>query len=114
MSQEYRNVCDVCGKETKGFSSPEWGAEGYKEVAKNNWDVRIYSHWLEGSDDAESKELVTRNEVSMDACLECMGRIKDAITVEVAKIGIEKVAIAKAREEYKKTGGVPCGEEMTP
>lgn len=90
MASEYRNICDVCGKETKGFASCDWADPGYVELAKNNWDVRIYSHWLEGVKDSDLMELQTKNEVSLDACLECVLRLGVAIRGEVEKIKHER------------------------
>ncbi len=66
MASEYRNICDICGKETKGFCTNE---KTDKALAQDNWDIRIGNIWWEGDD--YPKELKRDIEVSWDACLDC-------------------------------------------
>ena len=94
MATEYQNTCDCCGKITRAFDdSRSWGDPAYKELAKNNWDVRIYSHWLEGSNDSELLSLEKSVQVELDACLECAQRLGSTMRAEVEKIKFERAKL---------------------
>lgn len=76
MASEYRMTCDFCGKETKGWYED---ATARKDLAQNNWDIRVDAMWLEGSDDTELLEMHKESEVHMEACHECAKRVSKAI-----------------------------------
>lgn len=84
MSYEYRVICDVCNKETKGFSTD---AFDNKEVAKNKFQLRMDNHWLEDTEAAD-KKLLHDTKIDMDLCGPCAVRLKehiDAIVKDMKK-----------------------------
>ena len=75
MTSEYRLICDICGKETRGFCDNKSTDE---DVAKQNWDIRIDAMWFEAVKDANLLKMKEKTEVSWDACVDC--------AVEAAKV----------------------------
>lgn len=67
MASETRVICDVCGKETRGFQDDSFN----KEVAKNNWDVSISSMWMENHGDTDLLRMEKEHQVRADVCFEC-------------------------------------------
>jgi len=91
MTSEYRNICDICGKETKGFCD---GKNTDKELALNNWDIRIDAMWWE-EDDKYGKSLLEmkkESEVNLDACMDCA---KDISRILKKWIGQRKKGLAE-------------------
>ncbi len=94
MTSEYRNICDICVKETKGFCDSKVTD---RELAMNNWDIRIDAHWLDSVEDSDLLSMEKETEVNLDACLECaMGASKILKKwIEQKKNGIEDVSSTK-------------------
>lgn len=76
MSSEYRNICDLCGKETRGFCTNKTTD---KELAQDNWNIQIYNHWWEDVNDSDLKERKEEREVSLDACRDCSKECAEAL-----------------------------------
>ena len=68
MASEYRNTCDICGIETRGFNTDQYTD---KELAKNNWDIRVDSHWFEQIEDSDLLAMEKATEINKDACFDC-------------------------------------------
>lgn len=65
----YTVRCDLCGKTTKQEEQDGWSD---KEVAKNNWDISVYSNWTEKCTDMPGyAEWKFDREYRADACSEC-------------------------------------------
>jgi len=82
MSSEYRNICDICKKETKGFSDDSWD----KDIAKNNFDIYVSNNWLEDDkDDNGLLEWKCPREFSKHACADCAKQAADLLNKWVAE-----------------------------
>lgn len=81
--QQYRNMCDVCEKETQGYVKHDYGTEEYKRIAKNNWDLSIHNSWLDSINDSDLLRHEKEVAYSLDMCASCAKELSESIKVLV-------------------------------
>lgn len=91
MAQRIEHICDLCGKITR--TKEQQGTRGFdnKEVAKDNWDISIYSHWAEQcANMADFLEWKSEREYHADACADCAKKAAEVLRLAFTFDGKER------------------------